>query len=65
IHRGAHTLDGIKFRTRAGMGRCQGGFCTWRCMELLSQELDLPMTEITKRGGGSWVLRPREDGGQP
>lgn len=65
IQRGAHTLDGIKFRTRAGMGRCQGGFCTWRCMELLSQELGLPMTEITKRGGGSWILRPREDGGQP
>ncbi|MCG8507954.1 MAG: NAD(P)/FAD-dependent oxidoreductase, partial [Rhodospirillales bacterium] len=38
IHRGAHTLDGIKFRTRAGMGRCQGGFCTWRCMELLARE---------------------------
>ena len=63
IHRGAHTLDGIKFRTRAGMGRCQGGFCTWRCMELLSQELGVPITEITKRGGGSWVVLPRDDGG--
>ncbi len=63
IHRGAHTLDGIKFRTRAGMGRCQGGFCTWRCMELLAQELDVPITEITKRGGKSWVALPREDGG--
>ncbi|MGC9524598.1 MAG: NAD(P)/FAD-dependent oxidoreductase [Limnospira sp.] len=57
IHRGARTLDGIKFRTRAGMGRCQGGFCTGRCMELLSREHDIPMTEVTKRGGETWVIR--------
>ena len=56
IHAGARTLDGIKFRNRAGMGRCQGGFCSWRCMELLSQELGLPMEAITKRGGGSWII---------
>lgn len=62
IHRGAHTLDGIKFRTRAGMGRCQGGFCTWRCMELLARERGVPVTEITKRGGGSWIVRARDDG---
>lgn len=61
IRRGARTLDGIKFRTRAGMGRCQGGFCTGRCMELLSQTLDLPLTAITKRGGDSWVARPRHE----
>lgn len=57
INRGARTLDGIKFRTRAGMGRCQGGFCTGRCMELLCQEYNLPMTAITKRGGDTWVVR--------
>ncbi|MDT9311516.1 NAD(P)/FAD-dependent oxidoreductase [Limnospira sp. Paracas R14] len=57
ISRGAKTLDGIKFRTRAGMGRCQGGFCTGRCMQLLSQEYNIPMTEITKRGGDTWVVR--------
>ncbi|MFP4222047.1 MAG: NAD(P)/FAD-dependent oxidoreductase [Phormidium sp.] len=61
IRRGASTLDGIKFRTRAGMGRCQGGFCTGRCMQLLSEELDLPLTAITKRGGDSWVARPRQE----
>jgi glycerol-3-phosphate dehydrogenase len=61
IDRGARTLDGIKFRTRAGMGRCQGGFCTPRCMELLSQELNLPLTAITKRGGNSWVVCEREE----
>ena len=37
IAHGASTLDGIKFRTRAGMGRCQGGFCTSRCLELLAR----------------------------
>ncbi len=61
IHRGARTLDGIKFRTRAGMGRCQGGFCTGRCMELISRELDIPMTQVTKRGGDSWIVREREE----
>lgn len=39
---GARTLDGIKRRTRSGMGRCQGGFCTPRLIEILSQELGLP-----------------------
>ena len=62
IDRGAQTLDGIKFRTRAGMGRCQGGFCTPRCMELLSRELNHPPDEeVTKRGGGSWVVCQREE----
>ncbi|RJO67052.1 MAG: FAD/NAD(P)-binding oxidoreductase [Myxococcales bacterium] len=56
IHAGARTLDGIKFRTRAGMGRCQGGFCSWRCMELLSRELSIPLAAITKRGGESWLV---------
>jgi len=60
IHAGAATLDGIKFRTRAGMGRCQGGFCTWRCMELLARELNVPITAITKRGGDSWIACERE-----
>jgi len=39
---GARTLDGLKRRTRSGMGRCQGGFCTPRLIELLSAELGLP-----------------------
>lgn len=60
IGRGATTLDGIKFRTRAGMGRCQGGFCTARCMELLAQQRHLPMSAITKRGGDSWLVREKE-----
>ncbi len=60
IARGARTLDGVKFRCRAGMGRCQGGFCTTRVMELLARELALPLTAITKRGGGSWLVCERE-----
>ena len=39
---GARTLDGIKRRTRSGMGRCQGGFCTPRVIEILGSELGLP-----------------------
>lgn len=56
IKAGARTLDGLKLRTRAGMGRCQGGFCTARAMELLSRELGIPLTSITKRGGNSWIV---------
>jgi glycerol-3-phosphate dehydrogenase len=56
IKAGARNLDGLKLRTRAGMGRCQGGFCTARAMELLSRELDIPLTSITKRGGNSWIV---------
>jgi glycerol-3-phosphate dehydrogenase len=56
IDHGARTLDGIKFRSRAGMGRCQGGFCITRCMEILAKRLGLPFHQITKRGGGSWIV---------
>ena len=53
---GARSLDGVKRRTRQGMGRCQAGFCTPRTMEILSRELGIPMTEITKKGEGSNML---------
>lgn len=65
IDHGARTLDGIKFRSRAGMGRCQGGFCTSRCLQILARRLDLPLTEITKRGGGSWLLTPLQNEQHP
>ncbi len=61
IERGAATVDGLKFRTRAGMGRCQGGFCATRCIELLSAELGIKMSEVTKRGPGSWLVLDRLD----
>ncbi len=58
IHRplGATTLDGIKRRTRAGMGRCQSGFCAPKTVEILARELRTDMSEITKRGSGSRFL---------
>ena len=58
IHRipGARSVDGVKRRTRAGMGRCQGGFCSPRVLEILSRELGVPMSEITKSGGASKII---------
>ncbi len=56
IKRGATTLDGIKFRTRAGMGRCQGGFCTPHLLRIISRELGIPVEDVTKRGGGSTIV---------
>lgn len=53
---GARTLDGIKRRVRAGMGRCQGGFCTPSVLEILSRELGVTQTKITKNGGQSRLL---------
>jgi len=53
---GARDLDGIKRRTRAGMGRCQSGFCSPRVTEILSREAHIPMTSVTKKGGASFVL---------
>ncbi len=58
IHRplGARSLDGVKRRTRAGMGRCQAGFCSPRTMEILARELKVDQSEITKRGGDSKLI---------
>ena len=53
---GATTVDGIKFRCRPGMGRCQGGFCRPRVIEILSRELNLPYEEITKKGEDTHFL---------
>lgn len=53
---GARNLDAIKRRTRAGMGRCQGGFCTPRLVAILSRELGIPAEEVTKKGKGSNIL---------
>ena len=53
---GARSLDGIKRRTRAGMGRCQAGFCTPKTMEILEREVPIPMSDITKSGGRSYIV---------
>jgi glycerol-3-phosphate dehydrogenase len=58
IHRplGARSLDGVKRRTRAGMGRCQAGFCSPRTMEILAREVPMEMSDITKNGGSSTYI---------
>ena len=48
-------LDGVKRRTRAQMGRCQGGFCSPYIINLLSKELNIPVCEITKSGKSSYI----------
>ena len=53
---GARTVDMVKMRTRAGMGRCQGGFCSPRVVELLAKELGVSIEEIRKRDRGSDIL---------
>ena len=53
---GARSLDGIKRRTRAGMGRCQAGFGSTKVMDILARELGIPLEEVTKAGGASRML---------
>lgn len=53
---GARDVDGVKRRTRAGMGRCQGGFCGSKVVEILARELKCDVNEITKFGGNSNIL---------
>jgi glycerol-3-phosphate dehydrogenase len=56
IQRGHTTLDGIKFYTRAQMGRCQGGFCTYKILKIIQRETGIPIDKITKRGRGTTVI---------
>jgi len=63
IDAGATTLDGVKFRTRAGAGRCHGSFCTCRLLRLLAEETGRPLTSISKRGEGSELVVEDRGGG--
>ena len=58
VHRpvGAVSMDGVKRRTRQGMGRCQGGFCTPKAMEIIARELGCAMEDICKNQPGSELL---------
>jgi glycerol-3-phosphate dehydrogenase len=56
IKRGARTVDGVKRRTRATMGRCQGSFCMPKILEIMSRELGVKMEDITKFGGNSYII---------
>ncbi|WP_301860998.1 NAD(P)/FAD-dependent oxidoreductase [uncultured Megasphaera sp.] len=62
IHRpvGARTVDGVKRRTRAGMGRCQGGFCGPRVTQILARELQIPVTEVRKEMRESYMFYNKE-----
>ena len=53
---GARSVDGVKRRTRAGMGRCQGGFCMPRVADIIAEETGIPLDKITKNGGNSFLL---------
>ncbi len=58
IHRplGARSVDAVKRRVRAGMGRCQGGFCGPKVIEILARELNIPTEEVNKNLKGSYMV---------
>ena len=58
IHRplGARSMDAVKRRVRAGMGRCQAGFCGPKVLEILARELGCDPTQINKNNPGSYMV---------
>ena len=50
------TLDAVKRRVRAGMGRCQSGFCSPHVIEIIARELGIPESEVRKRGERAFML---------
>lgn len=60
---GARDVDGVKRRTRSGMGRCQGGFCSSIIVEILARELNIPYEQVTKSGDASIINYGRTKGG--
>ena len=56
---GARDVDSVKRRTRAGMGRCQGGFCMPHVMRIIAEETGIPEEQVTKKGPGSHILTGR------
>ncbi len=61
---GAVSLDGVKRRVRAGMGRCQGGFCSPKVMEILARERGCALEEVNKSSEGSYIVRGRTKDGE-
>ena len=55
----ANSLDAVKRRTRAGMGRCQGGFCWMRLVDVIAEECRMDVTEVTKSGGDTNIFAGR------
>ena len=58
-----NSLDAMKYRTRAGMGRCQSGFCLMRLIDIIAEECGIDVTEVTKSGGNSNILAERNKSG--
>lgn len=52
-------MDAVKRRTRGGMGRCQGGFCSPEVIRILAREWGVSYDAITKNGGGSYINKGR------
>lgn len=60
----ATDLDGVKRRTRSGMGRCQGSFCSPYVVEILSRELNINYEDVTKFGRKSYIIYKKTKGGK-
>jgi len=60
----ATNVDAVKRRTRSGMGRCQGGFCSSHILDILARELSMPVEDITKSGGVSNIIIGKTKGGE-
>ena len=61
VRRGAMTLDGVKRRTDAGTGRCQGSFCTEKILEIVAKHTGRKPEEIEKDRAGSYIMRGRDE----
>lgn len=59
VRRGATSVDAVKRRVRAGLGRCQGGFCMPRIIEIIARELNIPTEQVPKSGKGSNIVLNR------
>lgn len=59
-----HSVDAVKRRVNAGMGRCQGGFCGPRVVEILSRELGISPGDVVQDRAGMWLLAGRRREGQ-
>lgn len=57
VRRGSRTLQGVMFRTGAGLGVCQGSRCAAEIMRIIAEELGVPLEQVTLRGGGSWLVK--------
>jgi len=59
----ATTIDGVKRRAGAGFGRCQGGFCGPRVLEILCRELGMDPLDVLQDKEGTYVLDSMTKGG--